>query len=188
MKIIVVAFQKSVIAKPVRTLAAAIRSPKAPLRKGKSPKRCQWQKKRGDFEEVPRLAATIVAGNRLARRWAGCHGEAVTEGSTHRTPCAHKCLRRLPFFHQRKKGRKERRQNQWFWIPCAGTVQNISGPFDPANHSAQTCLVLSHRLRLYSPRRAPRLCCLGITGLPPASTVRRDVSIAPYEILSANGP
>ena len=87
MKIIVVAFQKSVIAKPVRTLAAAIRSPKAPLRKGKSPKRCQWQKKRGGFEEVPRLAATIVAGNRLARRWAGCHGEAVTEGSTHRTPC-----------------------------------------------------------------------------------------------------
>ena len=56
-------------------------SPKPPLRKGKSPKRCQWQKKRGDFEEVPRLAATTVAGNRLARRWAGCHGSAVTEGS-----------------------------------------------------------------------------------------------------------
>ena len=54
---------------------------KAPLRKGKSPKRCQWQKKRGGFEEVPRLAATIVAGNRLARRWAGYHGKVVTEGS-----------------------------------------------------------------------------------------------------------
>ncbi len=38
----------------------------APLRKGKSPKRCQWQMQRGDFEEVPRLAGTIVAGNRLA--------------------------------------------------------------------------------------------------------------------------
>ena len=37
---------------------------------GKSAKRCQWQKKRGGFEEVPRLADTIVAGNRLARRWA----------------------------------------------------------------------------------------------------------------------
>ena len=58
-----------------------------PLRKGKSPKRCQWQKKRGDFEEVPRLAGTTVAGTRMARRWAGCHGEAVTEGSTIRTSC-----------------------------------------------------------------------------------------------------
>ena len=38
-------------------------------RAGKSPKRCRWQKKRGGFEEVPRLAATTVAGNRLARRW-----------------------------------------------------------------------------------------------------------------------
>ena len=39
-------------------------------RAGKSPKRCRWQKKRGGFEEVPRLATTTVAGNRLARRWA----------------------------------------------------------------------------------------------------------------------
>ena len=37
---------------------------------GKSAKRCRWQKKRGGFEEVPRLADTTVAGNRLARRWA----------------------------------------------------------------------------------------------------------------------
>ena len=37
---------------------------------GKSAKRCQWQMKRAGFEEVPRLAATTVAGNRLARRWA----------------------------------------------------------------------------------------------------------------------
>ena len=37
---------------------------------GKSAKHCQWQKKRGGFEEVPRLADTTVAGNRLARRWA----------------------------------------------------------------------------------------------------------------------
>ena len=47
---------------------------------GKSAKRRQWRKKRADFEEVPRLAATTVAGNRLARRWAtaapygGCKG------------------------------------------------------------------------------------------------------------------
>ena len=37
---------------------------------GKSSKRCQWQMKRAGFEEVPRLADTTVAGNRLARRWA----------------------------------------------------------------------------------------------------------------------
>ncbi len=39
-------------------------------RAGKSAKRCRWQRKRAGFEEVPRLAATTVAGNRLARRWA----------------------------------------------------------------------------------------------------------------------
>ena len=37
---------------------------------GKSVKRRQWWKKRTDFEEVPRLADTAVAGNRMARRWA----------------------------------------------------------------------------------------------------------------------
>ena len=39
-------------------------------RAGKSAKRRQWRMKRAGFEEVPRLAATTVAGNRLARRWA----------------------------------------------------------------------------------------------------------------------
>ena len=34
---------------------------------GKSPQRRQWRMQQGDFEEVPRLAATIVAGNRLER-------------------------------------------------------------------------------------------------------------------------
>ena len=37
---------------------------------GKSAKRRQRRMKRAGFEEVPRLAATIVDGNRLARRWA----------------------------------------------------------------------------------------------------------------------
>ena len=41
---------------------------------GKSPQRRQWRMQQGDFEEVPRLAATIVAGNRLAQRWAGASG------------------------------------------------------------------------------------------------------------------
>ena len=39
-------------------------------RAGKSAKRRQWRMKRAGFEEVPRLAAATVAGNRLARRWA----------------------------------------------------------------------------------------------------------------------
>ena len=37
---------------------------------GKSAKRRRWRKKRAGFEEVPRLAATTVDGNRLARRRA----------------------------------------------------------------------------------------------------------------------
>ena len=41
-----------------------------PGRAGKSAKRRRWRMQRGDFEEVPRLAAKTVAGNRLARRWA----------------------------------------------------------------------------------------------------------------------
>ena len=49
---------------------------------GKSAKRRQWRMQRGDFEEVPRLAAATVAGNRLARRWAtaGPYG-SVTRGT-----------------------------------------------------------------------------------------------------------
>ena len=37
---------------------------------GKSAKRRRWREKRAGFEEVPRLAATTVDGNRLARRRA----------------------------------------------------------------------------------------------------------------------
>ena len=39
-------------------------------RAGKSAKRRRWRMQRAGFEEVPRLADTTVAGNRLARRWA----------------------------------------------------------------------------------------------------------------------
>ena len=39
-------------------------------RAGKSVKRRRWRMQRAGFEEVPRLADTTVAGNRLARRWA----------------------------------------------------------------------------------------------------------------------
>ena len=71
---------------------------------GKSAKRRQWRKKRADFEEVPRLAATTVAGNRLARRWAaaapyevlsinGAQGSAsrTTRPALYRTPCKKRC-------------------------------------------------------------------------------------------------
>ena len=57
----------------MRSFAAVKKSAGDPCgrpRAGKSPKRRQRRKKRGDFEEVPRLVATTVAGNRLARRWA----------------------------------------------------------------------------------------------------------------------
>ena len=39
------------------------------LQPEKSPKRRPRWKKRGDFEEAPRLAGMIVTGNRLARQW-----------------------------------------------------------------------------------------------------------------------
>ena len=53
-------------------------------RAGKSAKRCRWQRKQAGFEEVPRLAATTVAWNRLARRWAREPRpyECVTRGAT----------------------------------------------------------------------------------------------------------
>ena len=70
------------------------------------------------------------------------------------------CLRRGTFCHQRQKVPKERCQNQWFWIPCAGAVREVSRPFTPANKTVQPRPVLSHCLGVYSPRRAPRLCCL----------------------------
>ena len=69
---------------PTEVYLAVRRGGALPLpRAGKSAKRCQWQKKRAGFEEVPRLAATTVAGNRLARRWARepCPYGWVTRGA-----------------------------------------------------------------------------------------------------------
>ena len=56
-------------------------------RAGKSAKRRRWRMQRAGFEEVPRLADTTVAGNRLARRWAtaGPYG-SVTRGTVGRRP------------------------------------------------------------------------------------------------------
>ena len=41
------------------------------------------------------------------------------------------CLRRLSFFLRRKKERKERRQNQWFWNPFRGQDTARSGTLQP---------------------------------------------------------
>ena len=57
------------------------------------------------------------------------------------------CLRRLPFFLQRKKGRKERRQNQGFGILSAAEVPPASVPFSHATAALCKFLtLLSHSL------------------------------------------
>ena len=86
------------------------------------------------------------------------------------------CLRQLPFFLRRKKGRKERRQNQWFWIPCAGVVRNVSGPFSPANKTVQTRPVLSHCLLRLSTATRSALVLPVQTGKPFAPTGGRGVA------------
>ena len=56
---------------PTEVYLAVRRGGALPLpRAGKSAKRRRWRMQRAGFEEVPRLADTTVAGNRLARRWA----------------------------------------------------------------------------------------------------------------------
>ena len=52
---------------------------------GKSPKRRQRRKKRGDFEEVPRLAGMTMPASRLARRWAKNRRSAAPWGSCRRS-------------------------------------------------------------------------------------------------------
>ena len=84
-------------------------------------------------------------------RWAGSHGSAVTEGFFSRTPCAHKCLRRGTFCHQRQKVPKERRQNRWFWNPCAGVVLAGTKPTYPANRTDE----IPHRAFASSLRPSP---------------------------------
>ena len=90
------------------------------------------------------------------------------------------CLRRDTFCQQRQKVSKDRRQNQGFEILSAAEVPTVSISFLHANRSSQNSyLSFASSLRLI-PRRAPRLCCPGLTGKIFVSTVRRDVGIAPY--------
>ena len=89
------------------------------------------------------------------------------------------CLRRLPFFLRRKKGRKERRQNQGFEILSAAEVLPVPVSFSHANQDKQiSCLAFTWSLRLHL-RRAPRSCWPILTGLFSASLVGRGAHTPP---------
>ena len=76
------------------------------------------------------------------------------------TSCPAHCIRRLPFFPRRKKGRKERRQNLWFWNPFRGRGVGCVGAFLPRESGcAKSRLAFVSSLRLI-PRRTLRLCWL----------------------------
>ena len=96
-----------------------------------------------------------------------------------RTSRLRSCLRRLPFFLRRKKGRKERRQNQGFEILSAAEVLPVPVSFSHANQDKQiSCLAFTWPLRLHL-RRAPRLCWPILTGLFSASLVGRGAHTPP---------
>ena len=121
-----------------------------------------------------------------------CHCEPVTDvtgvairNTLRCAASARKCRPWLPFFLQRKKGRKERRQNQGFGILSALEVPSASVPFGPANRDVQNlCLAFVWSLRLI-PRRALRLCWSGGTGKICASTVGRREDTPPYAMISS---
>ena len=132
---------------------------------GKSPQRRQWRMQQGDFEEVPRLAATIVAGNRLAQRWAGASGRGQNFkrpplgsveilGTATGPPPPTECL---PIAVRR--GRRPRRPELGLYrIPCNVSLRGRAAPvairtpvpygmstdsraFGPASPTAQTGLI-----------------------------------------------
>ena len=97
-----------------------------------------------------------------------------------------KCLRRRPFFLRRKKGRKERRQNQGFEILSAAEVLPVPVSFSHANQDKQiSCLAFTWPLRLHL-RCAPRLCWPILTGLFSASLVGRGAHTPPH--FAGRGP
>ena len=110
---------------------------------GKSAKRRQRRMKRAGFEEVPRLVATTVGGNRLARRWAvaapyGC-------GATFNR--AGQCGERI----ERRRWRVKQKERATARVaPYAGTVVFPVPPL----HFSPFCgiLVLSHfKIKEFSP-------------------------------------
>ena len=110
---------------------------------GKSAKRRQRRMKRAGFEEVHRLVATTVGGNRLARRWAvaapyGC-------GATFNR--AGQCGERI----ERRRWRVKQKERATARVaPYAGTVVFPVPPL----HFSPFCgiLVLSHfKIKEFSP-------------------------------------
>ena len=85
----------------------------------------------------------------------------------------------LSFFGERKGG-EERRQNQGFEILSAAEVSSASVLPTPRVGMCKFCALLSHRLCV--PIRDALCACAGLAGRgkASASTVGRDVGIAPY--------
>ena len=106
----------------------------------------------------PARAIGDTAPYKIFRRGRCPHRPVRRPCAAHRTPCfvslrasahtgvairiplrcaasARRCRPRLPFFLRRKKGRKERRQNQWFWNPFRGLPTSKSGTLQPREPS-----------------------------------------------------
>ena len=106
-----------------------------------------------------------------------CVGANAYIGPPHRIPS--QMPPALPFFLRRKKGRKERRQNQGFEILSAAEVLPVPVSFSHANQDKQiSCLVFTWSLRLHL-RCAPCLCWPILTGLFSASLVGRGAHTPP---------
>ena len=133
----------------------------------------------------PARAIGDTAPYKIFRRGRCPHRPVRRPCAAHRTPCfvslrasahtgvairiplrcaasARRCRPRLPFFLRRKKGRKERRQNQRFWNPFRDRGDDCAGPFCHANRDVQIRALLSNGLCV-SIRDA--LCaCAGLAG------------------------
>ena len=118
----------------------------------------------------PARAIGDTAPYKIFRRGRCPHRPVRRPCAAHRTPCfvslrasahtgvairiplrcaasARRCRPRLPFFLRRKKGRKERRQNQGFGILSAAEVPPASVPFSHATAALCKFLaLLSHSL------------------------------------------
>ena len=104
-----------------------------------------------------------------------------------RTSRQRSCLRRLPFFLRRKKGRKERRQNQWFWNPFRGQDTARSGTLQPRELSTAK-FAPCFRIVSASPSATRSALVLAWRdGGASASAVGRREGTPPYGGLPASG-
>ena len=139
----------------------AIRAPPVADEAGKSPKRCLRQNKRGDFEEVPRLAATTVAGNRgttvgrsqwlrskLGASAVRQRGNFVRRNRDIRnTPASHPCFadRGALSANSGRKYPKNAVKTKVLKSFRAWSMSHADA-FRPANQVLKSTAVLSHRL------------------------------------------